>query len=266
MRRAALVAVLAALAVAQPAHAAPATITMSGSVVTQALVADLAYFYRHSGVPDPPRFSLTGGVTATGIADLQRGIADGAMVSRALQPGDPPGLVFTRIARSGLCLVTNRSNPVPGITDAEVQGIVAGTITTWAQIAGARRTDAIVPVGRDGSTGAAQVFESVFVDPATPVLYRPLMFASDPQVRDFIAETPAAFGYVDLALSGPLHSMAFDGVACSTATIRAGTYPGTRPLGIVTRGRPRGALARFLRWTRTSRTARRVIATRYVPG
>jgi hypothetical protein len=34
----------------------------------------------------------------------------------------------------------------------------------------------------------------------------------------------------------------------------------------VTRGRPRGALARFLRWTRTSRVARRVIASRYLPG
>jgi phosphate transport system substrate-binding protein len=266
MRRAALVAVLTALAVASPAHAATPTISMSGSVVTQALVADLGYFYRHSGVNDPPRFSLSGGVTATGIADLQRGIADGAMVSRGLQPGDPPGLVLTRLARSGVCLVTNRSNPVPGITRAEVQGIVAGTITSWAQVAGARRTDAIVPVALDDTTGGAQVFESVFLDPGTPSLYRPVTFAADTQLRDFVEQTPAAFGYVDLALTGPLHAMGFDGVGCTRATVASGAYPGARPLGVVTRGRPRGALARFLRWARTSRTARRVIATRYVPG
>ena len=40
--------------------------------------------------------------------------------------------------------------------------------------------------------------------------------------------------------------------------------PRAAQLGFVTRGRPRGALARFLRWTRTDATARRVIATRYV--
>jgi hypothetical protein len=67
MRWVAALAAVAALAGAAPAHAAP-TITMSGSVITRALVADLAYFYRHA-VRDPPRFSLAGGVTASGIAD-----------------------------------------------------------------------------------------------------------------------------------------------------------------------------------------------------
>ena len=264
MSRAALLAVLAALALAAPARG-ESTITMSGSVVTQALVADLAYFYRHD-VRDPPRFSLTGGVTATGIADVRNGIVDGGMVARALGPGDPPGLVLTRIARSGLCLVTNRANPVPGITRAQVQDIVAGRVTIWGQVPGSRRTDPIVPVGRDATTGSAQVFQSIFVDPATPSLFRPITLPTDLAVRDFIAQTPAALGYVDLALTGPLHVLAFDGVGCTRATIRTGAYPGARPLGIVTRGRPRGALARFLRWTRTSRVARRVIATRYLPG
>jgi len=46
--------------------------------------------------------------------------------------------------------------------------------------------------------------------------------------------------------------------------MKDGRYPARRPLGVITRGQPRGALARFLRWTRNSRTARRVIATRYI--
>jgi phosphate transport system substrate-binding protein len=264
MRRAALLAVVATLALAAPARG-EATISMSGSVVTRALVADLAYFYRHD-VRNPPRFSLTGGVTATGIADVRNGIVDGGMVARALGPGDPPGLVLTRIARSGLCLVTNRANPVPDVTRAQIQDIVAGRVTTWGQVPGSSRTDAIVPVGLDATTGSAQVFQSIFVDPATPSLYRPLTLPTDLAMRDFIAQTPAAFGYLDLALTGPLHVLAVDGVGCTRATIRTGAYPGARPLGVVTRGRPRSALARFLRWTRTSPVARRVIATRYLPG
>jgi len=263
MRRVALLAVLGALLLAAPARG-ETTITMSGSVVTGALVADLAYFYRHD-VPDPPQFALTGGVSTTGIADAQRGISDAGLVARDLGPGDPPGLVSTRIARSGLCLVTNRANPVPGITRAQIQDIVAGRVTNWSQIPGSKRTDAIVPVGLGPTTGSGQVFQSVFVDDATPSVYRPVTLPSDTALRDYIAQTPAAFGYADIALTGLLHVLAYNGVACTRGTIASGAYPGARPLGVVTRGRPRGALARFLRWTRTSRTARRVIAKRYVP-
>ena len=41
--------------------------------------------------------------------------------------------------------------------------------------------------------------------------------------------------------------------------------PAQRPLGVVTKGAPKGALRRFLRWVATSRKAREVIATRYIP-
>jgi len=267
MRRAAPLAVpliVAALALmATPAYAQP-TITMSGSVVVRSLVADLAYFYRHA-VAEPPRFSLAGGATGTGIADTERGVVTAGMAARNLGPGDPPDLVLTRLARSGVCLVTNRANPVPGITRTQIQDIVAGRVTSWGQVPGSPRTDAIVPVGLDATTGSGQVFLSVFVDLDTPVLYRPVTLASEVQVRDYVEQSPGAFGYVDLALTGPLHAMAYDGVACTRATIRSDAYPGARPLGVVTRGRPRGAFARFLRWATTSRIARRVIAAHYLP-
>jgi len=62
-----------------------------------------------------------------------------------------------------------------------------------------------------------------------------------------------------------VHAIAYEGIGCTRATIKNNRYPARRPLGIVTRGRTRPALARFLHWARNSRTARRVIATRYIP-
>jgi phosphate transport system substrate-binding protein len=262
MRWAALLVAVAALATAVPAHAAP-TITMSGSVATRALVADLAYFYRHA-VNDPPRFSLVGGVTGSGIADAERGITDAGMVARNLAPGDPTGLVLTPLALSGVCLVTNRANPVPGITRAQIQDIVAGRVTSWSQIPGSSRTDPIVLVGLGPTSGSGQVFLSVFVDVGTPLVSSAVTLATETQVRDYIAQTPAAFGYLDRALIGPLHAAAYEGVGCTRAAIKGGTYPAGRPLGVVTRGEPRGALARFLNWSRSSRKARQVIRTRYL--
>ncbi len=267
MRRAALIAAAAlALLAAAPTRAAAArpTITMSGAAITRSLVADLAYFYSHA-VRNPPRFSLVASSTNAGIADVKRGIVQGAMVSRNLGGTDPSGLTLAPLALSGVCLVTNRTNPVPNISRAQIQDIVAGRVTNWSQVPGSTRTDAIVPVTLDPSTGTRQVFESVFIDIGTPVAYVPRTFDTSPQERDFIEATPAALGYVDLASAGTLHTLAYQGVACTRQTIRSAAYPAQRPLGVVTRGKPRGALKRFLRWVATSREARQVIATRYIP-
>ena len=85
-------------------------------------------------------------------------------------------------------------------------------------------------------------------------------------MRDFVRSTPAAFGYVDLAYAGELHAIPYEGVPCTRATIRSGEYPARRPLGFVTRGRPRGATAAVPALDPPQpATARRVIATRYVP-
>jgi phosphate transport system substrate-binding protein len=262
MRRVVLLAALLLAAAAAPARAG--TITMSGSSVAEALVADLAYFYGHQE-RHTPRFSLTGGGTGTGLADAARGVVDAGLVSRNLLPGDPHGLVLTPLALSGVCLITNRANPVPDIAFGTIQDIIAGRITSWAQVPGSSRTDPIVP-GTLDTAGARDVFNSVFVAVGTPVVYTPRTFDTAAQLRDFVEQTPAGFGYADLALTTTVHRLTYQGVACSRRTIRLGTYPAQRPLGVVTRGRPRGALARFLHWVARSRTARRVIDSRYVPA
>ena len=85
------------------------------------------------------------------------------------------------------------------------------------------------------------------------------------QVRDYVEQTAGGFGYVDVALTEPVHAISYEGTACTKATISDGSYPARRTFGVVTRGRPRGAMGRFLRWSTTSAKARQVIATRYVP-
>ena len=248
---------------AVPARAA--TIRMGGSQIAGAVVADLAYFYRHD-VRRPPRFEISRGGTDPGLADLSRGITDAALVSRELEPGDPPGLRIHRLAWSGVCLASNAANPVPQISRALLQDIVAGRVTSWSQVPGSARTDAIVPVALDPSAGGAHVFEQVFVDLATPVSWQPATFQLSIQVRDYMQTQPAAFGYLDLAVAtGAVHRIPFEGRSCTRATVRNGSYPARRPIAIVTRKHPKKALRRFLAWTRTSREARRVIAAHYIP-
>jgi ABC-type phosphate transport system substrate-binding protein len=239
------------------------TISMSGSSTALPVVADLAYFYGRTH-PSGPRFSLVGGGTAAGLTDVVRGIVDAGLVSRAPAAADPPGLVHTTFAVSGVCLVTNRANRLPGMSRATIQDIVAGRVTSWSQVPGATRADAIDPIALAPGTGARTVFGAVLLDPSTPIAYRPLTVTTASQVRDLVLARPGAWGYVDLAFTKGLNVAAYEGVPCTRDTVRAETYPATRPLAFVTRGAPRGATARFLRWVRTSPTAARVIDTRYV--
>jgi len=245
-----------------PATGAARTITMSGASPAQAVVADLAYFYRREQ-RDAPRFSIVGGGTGTGIADAARGIVDAGLSGRALTADDPPGLVFTPLALSAICLVTNPANRVPNFTHAQVQALAAGTITSWLEVPGAQGSAPVARVAFDVTSAARAVFLSTFVDLATP-LAPATTFTASSQVRDFVAATPAAFGYVDLEFARRLHAVPYEGIPCTRATIKDGTYPARRTLGFVTRGRPRAALARFLRWIDTDATAHRVIASRYV--
>jgi phosphate transport system substrate-binding protein len=258
--------VTALLVIAAPAPAAPAaTVTMTGSNTVLPLVADLAYFYRRAR-DDAPRFRLSGGTTPVGISDVARGVTSAALAARGAVEDDPPGLEFTTIALSGVCLVTNRANRLPGISRSTIQDMVSGRATSWAQVPGAQRADPLVSAGLRVGAAARGYFTSVFVDDATAVTYAPRTYETVAQVRDYVLATPSAWGYVDLAFTAGLHAVPYEGVPCTRATIRSGAYPAARPLSVVTRGAPAGAVARFLRWVRASRVARRVIATRYVPA
>ena len=237
---------------------------MSGEQITRALVADLAYFYRHAHAASAAlrahRRRHRRRVSPTPPADHRRraGLA-GAGRRRPARPAvDTAGL-------SGVCLVTNTPTRCPAISRAQLQDIVAGRATPWKQIPGR-------PHRRDhpGRPGPGQRLGTC-LPRCLPRRRHPARLAAghaaaSQQARDFIERNPAAFGYLDLALTGTLHAIPYEGVACTRATVRDGRYPARRPLGIVTRGRPSGALRQFLRWVRTSRTARRVIATRYIPA
>ncbi|HWK30088.1 MAG TPA: substrate-binding domain-containing protein, partial [Solirubrobacter sp.] len=183
---------------------------------------------------------------------------------RELTANDPPGLRFTPLAQSAICLVTNPANPLPNLTRAEIQDLVAGRLTDWSQVPGAALTGPITPVAFDLTSAARSVFLNTFVDPATPLAYAPRTFSASGQVRDFVAATPSAWGYVDLEFARSLHAASYEGTPCTRRTVVSHAYPARRTLGFVTRGKPRGELARFLRWIKRDATAKRVIATRYI--
>lgn len=247
---------------ATAAAAKPPTIAVSGSPTALPLVADLAYFYRQTR-KQPPVFSFVAGGSGAGVFDASRGVTDIGLVTRGREPTDPPEVAFSPFARSAVCVVTNKANPVANLSRAQIAQLLDGATARWADVTGAGDAPivgATLAVGNGGDS----VFLSRFVDLATPITFQPRTFATPSQLRAFVAATPNAWGYVDLAFAGGLHAVPFQGVACDRGTVSSRAYPGTYDLSFVTRARPSRATARFIRWVRTSKVARRAIQMRFV--
>ncbi len=62
--------------------------------------------------PGTVKFSISQGGSDIGIGDVARKRVSIGASSRDLQSGDPGGLVFNKIARDGVCVVTNPDNPI----------------------------------------------------------------------------------------------------------------------------------------------------------
>ena len=263
-RAAALLSLAISLVVAAPARAAP-TITMSGDQVVGALVADLAYFYRHA-VPRAPDFSLSGGNTSTGIADTQRGVSDAGLVSRNLLADDPPGL---RAHPAGhqrhLPHLQSRQPGAPAhaLADPGHRGRTRDQLEPDPRLAAHRSDRARRPLPghrrRAGlPLGLRRPRHADRVAAGHAAHLRP-----GPRLRR--ANAGGRWGTSTWHSPSRCTRSPTRAWAARAPRSRDSSYPARRPLGVVTRGRPRAALARFLRWARTSRTARRVIATRYIP-
>ena len=145
MTRNRLLAVAAALTLSASlvtvASASAATITLSGSTSVAPLATQLAKSFVKSQKKyrGKVKFVILQGGSDIGITDVSRGRVTLGMSSRDPKPADPGGIVFNKIARDAVCVVTNRSNPIATLSQAQIQDIFSGRVRSWSQVPGAPR-------------------------------------------------------------------------------------------------------------------------------
>src|SRR3954447_7489294 len=101
------------LGIAAPAGAsALTTITISGATASYPLVSLLAQKYVKVH-PHKVKFRIAQGGAQIGVNDVAAGRVSIGDVSRDPLAVDPKGLVFYPVAKYGICVITNKSNPVP---------------------------------------------------------------------------------------------------------------------------------------------------------
>jgi phosphate transport system substrate-binding protein len=247
--------------------AAPAvaktTITMSGSTSVPPLAAKLARRYvkeSHGSVA----FRLLQGGSDIGVADVARGRVTIGNSSRDPKPSDPGGLVFSRIARDAICIITNKQNTLADVSQAQVQSIFGGSVRDWGQVPGASVGGSINVFVRTAASGTQDAFQKIFMG-TTKITSVASQRASNGLVQQSVKSSKTGVGYVSLAFTKGTNPVSYKGVACNLRNAKAGTYGGLRSFWMVTRGAPTGAAKKWIHWIRNDKDALRITAEQWVP-
>lgn len=242
----------------------PPVITMSGSTSVAPLAAKLAKRYLKQ-YPGRVKFKLAQGGSDVGIADVAKGRVSIGNSSRDEKVGsDPGGLVFNKIARDAICVVTNPSNHLGDVSQATVQDIFSGKVRDWSDVAGATATGPINIVVRTPASGTQDAFQKLFMG-SKVIADSAAQKASNGLVQQAVKTDPQAVGYVSLPFAEGLNSASFKGTACTLRDAKSGAYEGTRNFWMVTRGPAAGEAKRFIAWIQTSKKATPVISSEWVP-
>jgi phosphate transport system substrate-binding protein len=256
-------AIAAIIALLAPAGAsAKPTITMSGSTSVYPLAAKLATSYLKAN-RGAAAFRLLQGGSDIGINDVARGRVTFGMSSRDPQSSDPGGLVFNKIARDGVCVVTNPANPLPNISQATVQAVFSGRIRNWKDVPGAKITGPIDLVTRTPASGTADAFQNIFMGVNLRVAGNASQKPSNGLVEQAVRSNRSSIAYLDFKFTAGTAISPYQGVPCNLRNAKSGQYQGVRNLWLVSRGKATGPAAGFLNWVQGAR-GQRVVADGWV--
>ena len=238
-----------ALALAVPAGALAAKrLIEGGSTSVLPLAQKLAAAY-HKAFPKIPAPSVLGGESDIGIAGAASGRFDIGDSSRdPIRGVDPKGLIFTKIARDGVCIITNKANPISNLSQQEVENIFTGRIRDWSQIPGARVSGPIDLFDRDGASGTQDAFQHIFLGEFLKVSPSATAKTSNGLEQSAVGSDPQGIGFVSFAYTGGVNPVGYQGVACTLRNARSGQYTGVRNFWMVTKGIPKGAAAKYIKW------------------
>jgi phosphate transport system substrate-binding protein len=229
-------------------------------MVNLALAWAETYGLIHSDV----QIAVTGGGSGTGITALINGTVDMANASRRIKDeersqaqdnGVEP--VEHVVAGDAIAVVVHPSNPVDGLTIAQLSDIFSGKVRNWREVGGDDRP--IVLLSRESNSGTHVFFLEQVVRQGSKedkTLFSPdtLLMPSSEGISAEIRQNPNAIGYDGLGYVTDdqkvvaVSSVGGEYIFPTVETVKDGSYPIARGLYIYTVGRPEGAIRAYLEW------------------
>lgn len=207
------------------------SIAISGSSSVAPLMGVLANEYekRNAGV----KIEVATSDSGTGAKDVQDGLCDFGMTSRALKPSEK-GVIEKTIAIDGVALIVHKNSAVEDVTPEEVYGLYAngtpigGTITAG--------------INREAGSGTRDAFDGLIKKDGNS-LKKLTTFASviteangTDAVKTEVSKNFALIGYISTgSLDGTVKALRFKGAEATPANVKSGAYDLFRPFNAVYR-------------------------------
>ncbi|MFI5004593.1 MAG: phosphate ABC transporter substrate-binding protein [Solirubrobacterales bacterium] len=260
-----IISLILALVLAVPAAAAARRLIIGGSTSVLPLAQKLAAAYHHA-YPRIAEPKVGGGQSDIGISGVAGGRFDIGDSSRDPLSTDPHGLTFTKIAQDGICVITNSKNPISNLSQQTIQGIFTGSIRDWSQVPGARVSGPIDLFDRDGASGTQDAFKNIFLGVTLAISPSASAETSNGLEQSQVSTDPNAIGFVSLFYTSGVNPVGYQGVPCTLRNAKTGQYGGVRNFWMVTKGKPKGEAAKFLKWVIKpgNRTVRAIVNSSWI--
>jgi phosphate transport system substrate-binding protein len=218
-------------------------LNVSGSTTVLPIAETAAEMFQKAN-PDL-RVLVSGIGSSAGIESVANGSSEIGTSSRDLKAEEAPlGLIDTPIAHDAIAVIVNPSNPIDGLTKAQIAAIFEGRIKNWSDVGGPDMEIGVV--NRDEASGTREAFWKIVLD-SRPFDRTAAVLPGTGQVRFVVAESSGAIGYISVGfVDESVKAIAVDGVAPTEANITAKRYPISRLLHFFTKGEPKGLAKRFV--------------------
>jgi len=265
-----MAALAAATLVAAGVSAQDAKIVIDGSTT----VGPIAKQFAEHFMKEKKGLNITVGESGSGngAKSLINGTCDIATMSRAMKgeeveaaKGKGVNAVQHVVAFDGLAIVVHPSNPVQGLTVAQVRDVYLGKVKSWKDLGGPDKP--IVLISRDTNSGTYEAFEGLVMK-KEKIAEGAEYVGSSGAIRQRVQSTPAAIGYVGLGfVDETVKALVIDGVAPTAETVLSKQYPVSRELYLYTNGDPKAgtALAEFVGFCKTEKGRQIVSDIGFVP-
>jgi len=218
-----------------------ASVTVAGSTAFQPFAEKLAEQYMNTN--HEVMITVQGGGSAVGIQSANSGAAQIGMADLVTLPDEAKGLTATVVARDGIAIVVNPQNPIQGLTTEQVRDIFNGKITNWKELGG--NDEPITVVSREAGSGTRSSFEQIVKD--IKLKKDALIQDSNGTIRETVANDARSIGYLSHGLiNEKIKAVKVDEEECTEASIVSGKYKLVRPIFLLIKGTPEGAVKSFL--------------------
>ena len=191
------------------------------------------------------RVDVQAGGSTVGIVSVRDGICDIGTSSRELRDTEKNGVTIIEIARDGIAVIVHPSNKLDSLTKKQIRDIYAKKITNWKGLGGDDASIAFVT--REEGSGTRGAFDEIVMGQDTRISPSGLVQDSNGSIREAVATSPHAIGYISLALvNEKVRAIKVDGAAPTHENLAEGKYPVVRPFLFVVKGQPKGQVKEFI--------------------